>query len=91
MTVWIDNNKETWVLAKIKIYIYQHSLKTMTTLWSAGERKKGTKGETDRQTCSRKSLPARVWGYAANQAGIQLFTSADLLSIEIGCLPRRMR
>lgn len=25
------------------------------------------------------------------KTGIQLFASADLLSIEIGCLPRRMR
>lgn len=67
----------------------------MTTLWRTGERKKGTTGatQTDRQTdrCSRKLLPTRVWDYVANPAGIQLFTFADLLSTEIGCLPRRMR
>lgn len=51
----------------------------------AGWREKGTKGKTQTdtltETLSRKPLPTRVWGSAANQAGIQLFTSADLLSI----------
>jgi len=41
--------------------------------------------------CSGKSLLTRICCCTANQAGIQLFTPADLLSIEIGCLPRKMR
>lgn len=50
-----------------------------------------TDRQTDGRTCSRELLPTRVWDYAANPVGIQLFTFADLLSTEIGCLPRRMR
>ena len=46
--------------------------------------------ETDRHTL-KEIASNRIWGSAANQVGIQLFTSADLLSIKIGCLPRRMR
>lgn len=47
--------------------------------------------QTDRQTRSRKPLPARVWGCTAHQAGAELFMSSDLLSTAVGCLPRGMR
>lgn len=59
----------------------------------AGRERKGLgvrsgQAHTDnaQETASTLSL-----GCSAHQAGIQLFLSADLLSIAIGCLPRRMR
>lgn len=66
----------------------------MTTLWRAKETKKGTKGktQTDRQTDTLKEITSHQGlGYAANQAGTRALHSADLLSTEVGCLPRRVR
>lgn len=77
------------------VCLKQHYLKIdHDDLCRAGRRKKGAKGETQtsRQTDTlRETAPTQALGCAAHQAGIQLFTSADLLSIAIGCLPRRMR
>lgn len=58
-----------------------------------GKRKKGIKGETqtDRQTDRLKeTVFPGVWAMQPS-AGTQLFSAADLLSMAIGCLPRRMR
>lgn len=65
----------------------------MTTLWRAKETKKGTKGktQTDRQTDTLKSLPTRVWAMQPIRQVHAALHSADLLSTEVGCLPRRVR
>jgi hypothetical protein len=52
---------------------------------------RGTKGEIQTDRHLKETASTQVWGCAAHQAGIQLFMSADLLSIAIGCLPRKMR